>query len=119
VAYHDACHLAHAQKITAPPRELLTAIPGLRLADIADGTVCCGSAGIYNLVQPEAARELGLRKAEAVAATGADLLVSGNPGCAMQIASALAARGLRLPMRHTAEVLDASLRGADVSTLLT
>ena len=119
VAYHDACHLAHAQKITAPPRELLTAIPGLRLADIADGTVCCGSAGIYNLVQPEAARELGQRKAEAVAATGADLLVSGNPGCAMQIASALAARGARLPMRHTAEVLDASLRAADVSTLLT
>jgi glycolate oxidase iron-sulfur subunit len=118
VAYHDACHLAHAQKITAPPRELLTAIPGLRLADIADGTVCCGSAGIYNLVQPEAARELGQRKAEAVAATGADLLVSGNPGCAMQIASALAARGIRLPMRHTAEVLDASVRGAGVSTLL-
>jgi glycolate oxidase iron-sulfur subunit len=119
VAYHDACHLAHAQRITAPPRELLTAIPGLRLADIADGGVCCGSAGIYNLVQPEAARELGQRKAEAVAATGADLLVSGNPGCAMQIASALAARGLRLPMRHTAEVLDASIRGADITTLLT
>ena len=119
VAYHDACHLAHAQKITAPPRELLTSIPGLRLADIADGGVCCGSAGIYNLVQPEAARELGQRKAEAVAAAGADLLVSGNPGCAMQIASALAARGLRLPMRHTAEVLDASIRGADISTLLT
>jgi glycolate oxidase iron-sulfur subunit len=119
VAYHDACHLAHAQKITAPPRELLAAVPGLRLADIADGGVCCGSAGIYNLVQPEAASELGQRKAEAVAATGADLLVSGNPGCAMQIASALAARGARLPMRHTAEVLDASIRGADLSTLLT
>jgi glycolate oxidase iron-sulfur subunit len=118
VAYHDACHLAHAQKITAPPRELLTAIPGLRLADIADGGVCCGSAGIYNLVQPEAARELGQRKAGAVAATGAELLVSGNPGCAMQIASALAARGTRLPMRHTAEVLDSSIRGADISTLL-
>ncbi len=118
VAYHDACHLAHAQKITAPPRELLTAIPGLRLADIADGGVCCGSAGIYNLVQPEAARELGQRKAGAVAATGAELLVSGNPGCAMQIASALAARGTRLPMMHTAEVLDSSIRGADISTLL-
>jgi glycolate oxidase iron-sulfur subunit len=118
-AYHDACHLAHAQRITAQPRSLLAAIPGLRLADIADGAICCGSAGIYNLVQPEAARELGQRKAQNVAAAGADLLVSGNPGCAMQIASALAARGARLPMAHTAEVLDASLRGAPATTLLT
>ena len=118
VAYHDACHLAHAQKITAQPRELLTAIPGLRLADIADGGTCCGSAGIYNLVQPEAARELGQRKADAVAATGAELLVSGNPGCTMQIASALAARGTQLPMMHIAELLDSSIRGIEVSTLL-
>ncbi|MGC1283959.1 MAG: (Fe-S)-binding protein, partial [Streptosporangiaceae bacterium] len=90
---------------------LLAAIPGLRLADIADGGTCCGSAGIYNLVQPEPARELGERKATAVAATGADLLVSANPGCSMQIASALAARGTPMPMAHIAEVLDASLRG--------
>jgi glycolate oxidase iron-sulfur subunit len=110
-AYHAACHLAHAQRITAQPRALLAAIPGLRLADIADGGTCCGSAGIYNLVQPEAARELGERKATAVAATGADLLVSANPGCSMQIASALAARGTPMPMAHIAEVLDASLRG--------
>jgi glycolate oxidase iron-sulfur subunit len=109
--YHAACHLAYAQRITAQPRELLAAIPGLRLADIADGGTCCGSAGIYNLVQPEAARELGERKATAVAATGADLLVSANPGCSMQIASALGARGTPMPMAHIAEVLDASLRG--------
>jgi glycolate oxidase iron-sulfur subunit len=117
-AYHAACHLAHAQRITAQPRDLLAAIPGLRLTDIADGGTCCGSAGIYNLVQPEPARELGQRKAAAVAATGADLLVSANPGCAMQIASALAARGAQMPMAHIAEVLDASIRGTDVSTLL-
>ena len=110
-AYHAACHLAHAQRITAQPRELLAAIPGLRLAEIADGSTCCGSAGIYNLVQPEPARELGQRKAAAVAATGADLLVSANPGCSMQIASALAARGTPMPMAHIAEVLDASIRG--------
>jgi len=109
--YHAACHLAHAQRITAQPRELLAAIPGLRLADIADAGTCCGSAGIYNLVQPEPARELGERKAAAVAATGADLLVSANPGCSMQIASALAARGTPMPTAHTAEVLDASIRG--------
>ena len=118
VAYHDACHLAHAQRITAQPRELLTAIPGLRLAAIPDGGTCCGSAGIYNLVQPEPARELGQRKATAVAGTGADLLVTGNPGCAMQITSALAARGTPMPAAHTAEVLDASLRGLPASALL-
>ena len=109
--YHAACHLAHAQRITAQPRELLAAIPGLRLADIADGGTCCGSAGIYNLVEPGPARELGQRKAAAVAATGADLLVSANPGCSMQIASALAALGTPMPMAHIAEVLDASIRG--------
>jgi glycolate oxidase iron-sulfur subunit len=117
-AYHDACHLAHAQRITAQPRELLTAIPELRLTDIADGATCCGSAGIYNLVQPEAARELGERKADNVAATGADLLVAGNPGCAMQISSALAARGAPMPMAHIAEVLDASIRNAGRTALL-
>ena len=118
VAYHDACHLAHAQRITAQPRELLAAIPGLRLAAIPDGGTCCGSAGIYNLVQPEPARELGQRKATAVAGTGADLLVTGNPGCAMQITSALAARGTPMPTAHIAEVLDASLRGLRPGTLL-
>jgi glycolate oxidase iron-sulfur subunit len=118
VAYHDACHLAHAQRITAQPRELLAAIPGLRLAAIPDGGTCCGSAGIYNLVQPEPARELGQRKAGAVAGTGADLLVTGNPGCAMQITSALAARGTPMPAAHTVEVLDASIRGLEASALL-
>jgi glycolate oxidase iron-sulfur subunit len=117
-AYHPACHLAHAQRITAQPRELLAAIPGLRLAEIADAGTCCGSAGIYNLVQPEPARELGQRKAANVAATGADLLVTANPGCAMQIAAALAASGRPMPMAHIAEVLDASIRGTDAATLL-
>ena len=117
-AYHDACHLGHAQQITAQPRALLRAIPGLRLAEIPDGATCCGSAGIYNLVQPDAARELGERKAAAVEATDAQLLVSANPGCALQISAALATRGIRLPMAHIAEVLDASLRGVPVSKLL-
>jgi glycolate oxidase iron-sulfur subunit len=118
VAYHDACHLAHAQRITSQPRDLLRAIPDLAIADIADSSTCCGSAGIYNLVQPAAARELGARKAAAVAATGADLLVSGNPGCSLQIAAALGAAGTALPVAHLAEVLDASLRALPVSTLL-
>ena len=117
-AYHDACHLAHAQRITAQPRELLTAIPGLTLTEVADAGTCCGSAGIYNLVQPKPARDLGMRKADAVAATGADLLVSGNPGCALQISSALTVRGTPMPMAQLAEVLDTSIRGDGPDALL-
>jgi glycolate oxidase iron-sulfur subunit len=118
VAYHDACHLAHAQRITRQPRDLLLAIEGLSLAEIPDAGTCCGSAGIYNLVQPRAASELGERKAAAVGQTGAELLVSGNPGCALQIASALAAAGTPMPVAHLAEVLDASIRNQPTSTLL-
>ncbi|MDP9861328.1 MULTISPECIES: (Fe-S)-binding protein [Streptosporangium] len=112
VAYHDACHLAHAQGIRSQPRQLLTAIPDLELREIAESAICCGSAGTYNLFQPEAARELGDRKAERVLATGADLLVSANPGCTMQITSAIRRRGAAaIPVAHVAQVLDASLRG--------
>jgi glycolate oxidase iron-sulfur subunit len=111
-AYHDACHLGHAQRITAQPRELLGAIPGLELAELADAGTCCGSAGVYNLLQPEAAAELGRRKADAVQAADATLLISANPGCSLQISSALAARGQHIAVAHTAEVLDASLRGS-------
>ena len=118
VAYHDACHLGHAQRITAQPRQLLTAIPGLTLTEIADAGTCCGSAGIYNLVQPEAAAELGSRKGAAVRATGADLLVSANPGCSLQIAQALTAAGAPMPVAHIAEVLDASIRGRPAQVLL-
>jgi glycolate oxidase iron-sulfur subunit len=119
VAYHDACHLGHAQRITAQPRSLLRGIPGLTLTEIADGGTCCGSAGIYNLVQPEAAAELGARKARAVRDTAAELLVSANPGCALQITRALAADGSQpLPMAHVAEVLDASIRHLPTSQLL-
>jgi glycolate oxidase iron-sulfur subunit len=118
VVYQDACHLGHAQGITRQPRELLAEIPDLRLAEIGDGGTCCGSAGIYNLVQPEAAAELGARKARAVHATDAELLVSANPGCAMQIASALGDQGTPMPVAHVAQVLDASLRGLPVTALL-
>jgi glycolate oxidase iron-sulfur subunit len=116
-AYHDACHLAHAQRITKQPRELLRAIPGLNLVELPDAGTCCGSAGVYNLLQPEAASELGGRKAEAVLAAGAPLLISANPGCSLQIASALAERGEHVSVMHTAEVLDASIRGLPLSTL--
>jgi glycolate oxidase iron-sulfur subunit len=110
-AYHDACHLAHAQRITRQPRELLRAIPELNLVELADAGTCCGSAGVYNLLQPQAAGELGARKAQSVLDAGAPLLISANPGCSLQIASALADRGEHIAVAHTAEILDASLRG--------
>jgi glycolate oxidase iron-sulfur subunit len=110
-AYHDACHLAHAQRITAAPRALLRAIPGLELLELRDAGMCCGSAGVYNLLQPEAARELGSRKADSVVDSGASLLISANPGCTLQISSELATRGVSLRTAHTAEVLDASING--------
>ncbi len=110
-AYHDACHLGHAQRITRQPRDLLRAIPDLRLVELPDAGTCCGSAGVYNLLQPEAASELGARKAQAVLDAGAPLVISANPGCSLQIAAALADRGERIAVAHTAEILDASLRG--------
>ncbi len=117
-AYHDACHLAHAQRIRQQPRDLLRAIPGLDMTEVGDNMTCCGSAGVYNLLQPEAARELGVRKAAAIRATGARLVVSANPGCSLQIAAALAADGGEpVAVAHIAEVLDASLRGLPVTAL--
>ncbi len=114
VAYHDACHLQHAQGIRAQPRKLLRVIPELQLLEIPEDAICCGSAGIYNLVQPEAATQLGDRKAGHVAALEPDVVVSGNPGCLLQLQSALARAGRKLPVRHTVELLDASIRGASL-----
>ncbi len=117
--YHEACHLGHAQGIRRQPRELLSGIPGLELVEPADPGTCCGSAGVYNLLQPEAAGELGARKATSVLATGAPLVISANPGCSLQISASMAAAGAGSPpaMAHIAEVLDASLRGLPVTEL--
>lgn len=117
VAYHDACHLGHAQGIRSQPRWLLRGVPGLSLLEIREAEICCGSAGVYNLLEPQPARELGDRKAANVTATGADLVVTANPGCLMQIGTALHRRGSRLPLAHTVEVLDASLRGLPATAL--
>src|ERR1700736_4827438 len=111
VAYHDACHLQHAQGIRTQPRALLRRIPQLELLEIPEAAICCGSAGIYNLVQPEAATELGDRKASHIAALEADIVVSANPGCLLQLQSALARAGRKLPVRPFIELLDASIRG--------
>lgn len=111
VAYHDACHLAHAQRIRGEPRLLLSSIPGLTLIEIPDGEQCCGSAGVYNLIQPESAREIGERKADNVLSTRAELLASANPGCTLQIQKILRGRGVELPAAHPVEILDASISG--------
>jgi len=114
VAYHDACHLAHAQGVRREPRELLQAIPGLTLVPLADNEICCGSAGIFNLVQPEMAAELGRRKAARIAESAADIVVTSNPGCILQIGASARAAGRDTPVIHIVQLLDASLRNAPV-----
>ena len=108
VAYHDACHLAHAQQVRSQPRELLRGIPGLELVEPADWEICCGSAGIYNLVQPDAGAKLGARKAANLDATGAEAIAAANPGCSIQIAAHLERE---MPIFHPMTLLDLSIRG--------
>jgi glycolate oxidase iron-sulfur subunit len=110
VAYHDACHLAHAQKVRIEPRRLLSRIPGLEVVDLPDSDTCCGSAGTYNIEQPEIAKKLGLRKARSVVATGATAVVSGNIGCLVQIEKQLQEMTNRVAVLHTVQVLDRAYR---------
>ncbi|MGV2829254.1 (Fe-S)-binding protein [Myxosarcina sp. GI1(2024)] len=111
VVYQDACHLLHGQKISLQPRQLLRQIPNLRLKEPIDASLCCGSAGVYNMLQPEVADELGKQKVANLANTGAKLIASANPGCALQIKKHLAARKIDLPLLHPIELLDYSIRG--------
>ena len=108
VTYQDACHLAHAQRVTSAPRRLLAQIPGITLREMHESSVCCGSAGIYNLTQPEMADRLGKRKAQNVIAADADVVTTANPGCALQMQSHLRKAQSDLPVRHVIEVLDAA-----------
>jgi len=117
VAYHDACHLSHAQGVRLQPRQLLAGIPDLDVREIAEGDICCGSAGVYNLFQPDAARELGDRKARHVLASGAEMVVTANPGCLLQIQAAAVRAGRTLGLAHTVQVLDASIRGEPLRAL--
>jgi glycolate oxidase iron-sulfur subunit len=111
VAYHDACHLRHAQAIHEQPRRLLAMIPGLEVVEVEEANLCCGSAGVYNLLNPEPASQLGDRKVEKLLATKAEAVVSANPGCLLQLMSGLRRRGLQtMPTFHMVELLDASIR---------
>ena len=112
--YHDACHLAHAQKVVAAPRKLLAQVPGLKLVALPDSDMCCGAAGTYNLEQPEMSGKLAERKVNNIASTGAGVCVTGNVGCAMQIQSEAAAHGLRLRVLHPVEVLHEAVFGREV-----
>lgn len=118
VAYQDSCHLRHAQALPAAWKPLLERIPGLRVVEPAEQDLCCGSAGIYNVVQPEAASDLGDRKAARVLETRAEAYASANPGCLVQVAQALGRAGSPLPALHPVELLDASLRGTPSAELL-
>jgi len=117
VAFHDSCHLQHAQGVRSQPRALLASIPRLELAEIPEAAICCGSAGIFNLVQPDAANALGDRKAELIAPLKADVVATGNPGCVLQMQSALARHGQKIPVVHTIQLVDASIRGEPIESL--
>jgi glycolate oxidase iron-sulfur subunit len=106
VAYHDACHALRVQYVREQPRALLREIPGLEVVDIADTDVCCGAAGLYNVLEPEMSSELRRRKAEAVAATSATVVASANPGCTMQIAAGLRELGSPIDVLHPIQILD-------------
>ncbi len=119
VVYHDACHLAHGQGIRKQPREVLREIPELDVREVPrERDICCGSAGTYNILEPDASRELGERQAGNVAAAAADLLVTANPGCHLQITASLERMGTTMPAAHVMQVVDASIRGLAPSALL-
>jgi glycolate oxidase iron-sulfur subunit len=116
MAYHDSCHLQHAQGIRTQPRQLLNGISGLELIELPESAICCGSAGIFNLTEPETAQQLADRKAQNIINSGAEALVSANPGCLLHIASGLKRAGHPLPVFHLIEVVDAALGFSSCST---
>jgi glycolate oxidase iron-sulfur subunit len=112
VAYQDACHLAHAQGVRQQPRDLLRSVPGIDLLPLAEADICCGSAGIYNLVEPETAQQLADRKIRHVDAVKPDVIATANPGCTLQLRAAALRLGRDWPIKHPIEILDESIRSA-------
>jgi glycolate oxidase iron-sulfur subunit len=115
VPYHDPCHVVHGQKIRRQPRALLAQLPGVRMVDLPESDWCCGSAGIYNLTQPEMAERLLRRKTRNIESTRAEAVITANPGCILQIQAGLRARGLDIPVLHLVELLDGAYGGAAAS----
>jgi glycolate oxidase iron-sulfur subunit len=119
IAYHDACHLQHAQGVREQPRTLLAGIPDLEVAEIPESSLCCGSAGVYNLLEPDTANQLGDRKVDNLLTTNAQAVLSANPGCLLQLMNGLRRRGMKaMPAFHMVELLDASIRGVSAESLL-
>jgi glycolate oxidase iron-sulfur subunit len=114
MVYQDACHLLHGQKISIQPRQLLKQIPGVKLREPIDAALCCGSAGVYNMLQPEVAEELGQQKVTNLLNTGARLIASANPGCSLQINKHLQIQGKEIPLMHPIELLDYAIRGVKI-----
>ncbi len=112
VTYHESCHLCHGQKITGQPRQMLKAIPGLKLVELTEANWCCGSAGIYNLTQPEMAGQLLERKVDHILTTGAAIVATGNPGCLLQVVNGLKARGVGIRVVHPVTLLAEAYRRA-------
>ena len=118
VAYHDACHLRHAQAVFEQPRHLLAGIPGLEVVELEEASLCCGSAGVYNLLNPETANQLGDRKVDSLLATKAEAVISANPGCLLQLMSGLRRRNMQaIPAFHMVELLDASIRNVPLTSI--
>ncbi|HEY9657330.1 MAG TPA: heterodisulfide reductase-related iron-sulfur binding cluster, partial [Allocoleopsis sp.] len=117
IVYQDACHLLHGQKISLQPRQLLKKIPGVTLKEPIDAVLCCGSAGVYNMLQPEVAHELGQQKVTNLLNTGATLIASSNPGCSLQILKHLDIQGKSMPVMHPIRLLDYSIRGIQLDRL--
>ena len=117
MVYQDACHLLHGQKISLQPRQLLRKIPGVKLREPIDAALCCGSAGVYNMLQPEVADELGEQKVDNLLNTGAELIASPNPGCSLQITKHLRLKGKEIALMHPMELLDYSIRGIKLQLL--
>ena len=119
MTYQDSCHLAHAQRITQAPRAILEAIPGLNLTEMEDSSLCCGAAGIYSITQKELSRRLLERKMRSVAATGADTVVTANPGCVIQLETGLRRAGIPARVCHVVDLLDESYRNEGRGQLTT
>ena len=117
LVYQDACHLLHGQQISLQPRQLLKEIPGVKLHEPIDAALCCGSAGVYNMLQPQVAEELGDKKANNLLNTGAKMIVSSNPGCSLQIKTHLEQKGKEMPLFHPMQLLDYSIQGVKLNQL--
>ncbi len=115
LVYQDACHLLHGQQISLQPRQLLKQIPNVNIHEPIDAALCCGSAGVYNMLQPKVAEELGEKKANNLVNTGAKLIASSNPGCSLQIQKHLHQKGIEIPLLHPMQLLDYSIQGVKLN----